>query len=323
MVERLEPQKLTIVYNEAAGKTRGILRDCHHERRVESFAKRVQGYGWWVDTYRTKGPGDATDFAASSGENGIDDLVGWGGDGVRNEIGRGILSKKSNSEVALTGFPKGTVNVLPKEFGIPNDPIRAADALVHGMVRRMDVGMISDGISYRRPFLLMAGVGIDGEVMGRVQKPGEAKTRKGKWPYFEELVKISPFFRGVSGEYTIDGVKRAIKFIQVWFQNTQNLGGYGTIREDGRSNDKEGEISFFEGETILNGVRILAALYTPWGISQRFQGQDFWLDLERPVAAEIDGEPLERSKHFEMEVVPAAINVLTPDEKIVLFEAAV
>src|ERR1035437_7874359 len=203
MIERLTPPHLVLVYNKAAGKSRGIFRDCHHERRVEAFTKRVQEYGWLVDTYHTKGVGDATEFASNSGENGIDVLVGWGGDGTRNEIARGLLFKKSNSEVALTGFPKGTVNVLPKEFGISNDPVKAADALVHGVVRRMDVGMISDGISYRRPFLLMAGVGIDGEVMGRVQKPGEAKTRQGKWPYFEELIKISPSFRGVSGEYTI------------------------------------------------------------------------------------------------------------------------
>lgn len=82
-----------------------------------------------------------------------------GGDGTVSEAAAALLG----TGVPLAIFPGGTSNVLAVELGIPKDHARAREILLEGRTR-----IVRAGLANGRPFLLMAGVGLDARVMGHM-----------------------------------------------------------------------------------------------------------------------------------------------------------
>ena len=107
----------------------------------------------------TREPGEATTLARRAASEGVDLVIGWGGDGTLNEIVRGLV----HSQSVLGVLPGGTVNVFAREVGIPFGVERACDAIVRGRRHRIALGSAGG-----RPFLLMAGVGLDAAVVERL-----------------------------------------------------------------------------------------------------------------------------------------------------------
>ena len=80
-----------------------------------------------------------------------------GGDGTVSEAACALLG----TDVPLAVLPGGTSNVLALELKIPLELSRARELLLGGREREVRVGMANG-----RPFLLMAGVGLDARIMG-------------------------------------------------------------------------------------------------------------------------------------------------------------
>jgi diacylglycerol kinase (ATP) len=116
--------------------------------------------GWQAELYLTQHAGDAKRLAREAVEKGAEMVVAVGGDGTINEI----IQELAGSETALGVLPSGTVNVWAREVGIPLENEKAREILVHGQTRRVDLGQINE-----RYFLLMVGIGIDGEITHAVE----------------------------------------------------------------------------------------------------------------------------------------------------------
>ncbi len=113
-----------------------------------------------VEVHPTEGPGHGTEVAARAAREGVERVLAWGGDGTLNEVARGLVG----TETAVGVLPGGTVNVFAREVGIPRSIEAATEAFVNGEIRKIPVGLASG-----RPFLVMTGVGLDGEVARRVR----------------------------------------------------------------------------------------------------------------------------------------------------------
>ncbi len=124
--------------------------------------------------YVTKAPWDATRYARSIQDQASAVLV-YGGDGTMSEVANGL----AGSDVPMLPCPAGTENLLAKEIGVPGDPKEIVDTLLEGTVVPCDVGRIND-----RFFLLILGVGFDGEVVHRVadQRKGHISHLDYFWP---------------------------------------------------------------------------------------------------------------------------------------------
>ncbi len=160
--------------------------------------------GMKVEVRPTERPGHATEIAAEAAREGVERVLGWGGDGTLNELVHGLIGTRT----ALGVLPGGTVNVFAREVGIPRSIERAAEAFASGEVRIIPVGMASD-----RPFLLMAGIGLDAEVVRRL------KT----------------------------GLKHALGAVAFWLDGFRMLAGYSMptlrIRSEGREVEGSGVIA--------------------------------------------------------------------------------
>jgi diacylglycerol kinase family enzyme len=155
--------------------------------------------GWHTDIAIKEYGGHTMELATKAARQGYDLVVAYGGDGTLNQVVNGVMNgKKQKSIVGV--LPGGTVNQWASEVSIPQDPLKAALALVSSDVRKVDVARVEvtslaflpstqkdqpqPGVDTqgkkevqgktlskgRHHFLLMGGLGIDAAIMGRVNK---------------------------------------------------------------------------------------------------------------------------------------------------------
>ncbi len=115
---------------------------------------------------RTEHPHHATELARSLTD--VDRIYVFAGDGGFNEVLNG-----APAGVALGFVPGGGTSVLPRALGLPRDPVEAARRLVAGRIRRISVGRANG-----RRFGFSAGVGLDAELIRRMDARGRDATGK-------------------------------------------------------------------------------------------------------------------------------------------------
>ncbi len=113
---------------------------------------------WQIIEHTTRWAGDAMQYAADVRDDAAAFIV-WGGDGTISEVTHEI----AGTDVPLLCCPAGTENLLAKEMQIPLHPLRLVESLETGQIVNCDVGTIND-----RNFLLIIGIGFDGEVVRRL-----------------------------------------------------------------------------------------------------------------------------------------------------------
>lgn len=113
--------------------------------------------------------GHATELAADARRRGVARVATFGGDGTINEAVNGLLQAGPGPDVPLLlTIPGGHTNVFTRLLGIPQDPLEAMGAIAEG-VRAGRVRTINLGLADDRYFLFSAGLGLDAEVLRRVE----------------------------------------------------------------------------------------------------------------------------------------------------------
>src|SRR5437763_8553367 len=143
-----------------ANPSSGIGGFPHQNRHFDGTLAFLRSHGWKAELWYTQAAGDGEELARKAVKQQVNLVIAAGGDGTINEIIQGL----AGSETALGVLPGGTVNVWARELGIPLDDTGARNVLVHGQTRRIDLGCVNG-----RYFLLMVGIGFDGEVTQAVE----------------------------------------------------------------------------------------------------------------------------------------------------------
>src|SRR2546426_9872085 len=199
-----------IIANPASGAA-GFPHQSHSFDETLAF---LRNRGWRVDLWYTQTRGDGERLARKAVEQKADLVIAAGGDGTINEIIQGLVG----SETALGVLPNGTVNVWARELGIPLDDTRARNVLVNGQTRRIDLGCVNG-----RYFLLMVGIGFDGEVTQAVE--GKPLKRLGVLGYTLAVLWLGPGYRGFPVIAQIDRYVVKTRALQIFVGNTQLYAG--------------------------------------------------------------------------------------------------
>jgi len=166
---------------------------------LAEFRAALRRKGLAVTEYRTTGPGDATRYARSMLDR-AELVVSWGGDGTVRELASALVG----TNVPVLACPLGTENLLAKELRIPGHPHRLAEIVTTGRTVDCDLGKVNG-----QDFLLIMGIGFDGEVVRRL-----ATVRRGHithlsyfWPIWRTFWEHDfPRIRVVAdGEEVFDG----------------------------------------------------------------------------------------------------------------------
>lgn len=129
--------------------------------------------GWAEPLWLETTPDDAGErLARAAVESGAELVLVSGGDGTVTACAGGV----ADSGVPLGVLPAGTGNLFARNLGLPLDLDHALAVALDGAQRRVDVG-IANG----RPFIVMAGLGFDAELLATVSE--ELKKRAGWGAY--------------------------------------------------------------------------------------------------------------------------------------------
>jgi len=276
----------------------------HHHRHADTLAF-LQARGWQVELCFTTAPGDARRLARRAVQENRSLVVAAGGDGTINEV----IQELAGSETALGVLPMGTVNVWAREVGIPLDRAGAREILVAGQTRRIDLGQAND-----RYFLLMVGIGVDGEVAQAVEhKP---LKRLGVLGYALAALWFGTGYLGFPLALTIDGSEVVrTRALQVVIGNTQLYAGALKFTWLARCNDGLLDLCLVHKHGPLGRLIILFDfLFKREERRQRVRYhtlREVVIETRNPVAIQIDGEPA-GSTPLSVRVVPGALKVLVP-----------
>lgn len=97
--------------------------------------------GYTVTVFTTTGKGDAAAYVKNYGAQ-YDMICCSGGDGTMNEVAKGIIEAGLDKPVGY--MPSGSTNDFAEFHGLSSDVIKAAEAIVNGSEKRVDVGRLGN-----------------------------------------------------------------------------------------------------------------------------------------------------------------------------------
>jgi len=169
----LKPAKMAVIVNPASANGTTA-------RRWPEIAALMEQEGLDFAVYTTTGPGEATSLARQALEQGYDLIVSVGGDGTANEVVNGFFTPSGpvREDAAIGFISMGTGGDLVKTLGIPKEPQEAVRHLLQSGRRPVDVGRVTytghNGARETRYFINVAGLGLDGDTVARVNRTSKA-----------------------------------------------------------------------------------------------------------------------------------------------------
>jgi diacylglycerol kinase (ATP) len=258
--------------------------------------------GITVTPHVTTGPGDATRLAATAVEAHADLVIVHGGDGTINETMQALVG----TQTPLAVWPGGTSNVLARELGLPAGFDLLADVIGAGRTRRVSVGRAGE-----RYFLLMAGVGLDADVV-RAVHPG-LKRLTGEGAYWMAGLRQLADWHPVHFLVETDGGQHSATFAVV--ANAPSYGGGLRFAPEASMDDDLLDVCLFDSTQRHRFARYLAAAFS--GSHLGMPGVTY-LKTRRVVAhgdasrfVQVDGE-LHGPLPVSFECVPAALSLVVP-----------
>jgi diacylglycerol kinase family enzyme len=264
----------------------------------------------YVRTVRTEGPRHAVELAREAGD--ADAVIVFSGDGGFNEALNGI----DRNDLPLGFVPGGGTSVLPRALGLPRDAVAAAeqlaDALEANRSRRISTGRVND-----RRFAFGAGIGIDAEVVRRIDDRGRSPdgTRPGDLAFVTTFARLLVEHRGrLEPMLEVEGFGRAA------FVFVANVNVYSFLKAIAIKATPEA--AFEQGLDFLAPVSVtprtlpplLYALASGRPARHALRGHDLdriAVKTDRPLPLQVDGEDLGDVTEAVFEAERGSISVLS------------
>jgi diacylglycerol kinase family enzyme len=261
-------------------------------------------------TVLTERPRHAVEIAETLSRH-YDRIYVFAGDGGYNEVVNGLAR-----DVPVGFIPGGSTSVLPRALGLPRDPLVAARALATAATtRRISLGRVNE-----RRFTFSAGLGLDGELVRRVDALGrDSGRRAGDLDFARTLFGILAERRGkLEPTMEVLGVGRVASAL------VANGDPYSFV---GRIPLRIAPAARFEGGLDLVAPRRLRARLLPqvawWVFAGRGQqssphvlyvhdADELRVVCDVPTPLQTDGEDLGDVTEATFEAERAALQVLVP-----------
>jgi YegS/Rv2252/BmrU family lipid kinase len=272
-------------------------------------ARRAVLEGPWkgLDLQLTREPHHARELAQEAVAKGYELVLAVGGDGTANEAAWGLLG----SDVGFGLVPVGSGNGLARTLGIPLDPARALASLAGGLTRRMDVGFTND-----RPFLNVAGAGLDAVVGADFHAHGRDGGRRGVLTYVRlSLARVFSYSAEAwvleAGGQRFEGAALIVAFV-----NGRQYGGGATIAPMARIDDGMLDVVVFEDaprlELVANAARLFLGGIERFRHYRHISAASATLTGPAAFLHHRDGEPEPATARVEVRVEAKALRILVP-----------
>lgn len=261
--------------------------------------------GYTVITHPTQGPMDGC-YVAKKMMNEVDLIVCSGGDGTLDEIVTGLMEAKAS--VPLGYIPSGSTNDFATSLNIPKDMVEAAEGIVQGAVKPLDVGTFNKDI-----FVYIAAFGLFTDVS--YQTSQNLKNILGHLAYVMEGAKR--IFDVKSYHLKVEANQRTYEgeYIYGMITNSHSVGGFKNLTaSDVSMNDGLFEVMLIKKpRNPIEFNEILTALvseYDNTDMIDSFKSDAIVITSDEPVAWTRDGEFGGDHKKVVIENKKQALNIV-------------
>lgn len=277
--------------------------------QVDGFAT---GRGWaapsWFETSRSD-----SGVAAAAAALGVEpDLVCvMGGDGTV----RAAASVLRGTGLPCGLLPSGTGNLLARNLGIPVDSLGDALQIAFlGQDRAIDVGLATFDDGEERPFMVMGGVGLDADIM---EQTDAGLKKKLGWGAYVVAGGATMFRPGFGVTLSVEGEEHASReCLMVLACNCSSVVADLELATGAELDDGNLDLVMLRPNVVAGwvGVAIDMATRMRNGMASlgQWSGREFRFELDRPVLAEIDGDPVGETRAGSFRVDPGALCVRLP-----------
>jgi diacylglycerol kinase family enzyme len=290
--------------------------------RDAGLVVRALGSMLELDTRQTQYRGHAGKLAASSATDGYDIVVPFSGDGTVNEVVNGLMQIPEPTErPAIAPIPGGGANVFARTLGLPPDAGGAVErilgAVASGAGRKIGLGLAGE-----RYFTFSAGLGVDAEVIGDMERQRAHGRRASVAAYLRTAVRryyrtdrsrpaltlrvpgqspVSSLFMGVvtnSSPWTYLG-SHAVRPAHADFSSGLDLFALRRLRTL-TTLAALGHMMHTDNEQLPTGRDVVSASALT----------ELAFQADRPIAFHIDGEYLGETESVAFRFVPDALCVI-------------
>jgi diacylglycerol kinase (ATP) len=293
-----------IITNPAAARTRSSS--------VDTVERVLRAGGWEVRVLATGGTGDARRLAEEAVRDGTDVVGVFGGDGTIMQAAAALVGSKT----ALGVLPGGTGNLLAGNLRIPTDPKRAAETLLTGTPRLLDLAKVT------RPgridhFAVAGGAGVDAQVMAETKSAD--KRAWGMGAYIATAFRILPKIKSSVYHITVDGREYEMRASILLVANcAEVIPPFVKFRSGVAPDDGLLDVVAIRADSLGESVRALWEFVAESdrasgvaGLVGHAQGKVISVATDPILPMQLDGD-LAGHTPFTAEVVPGAIQVMAP-----------
>ncbi len=267
-------------------------------RHFDAIASAVRAALGDFDFSFTRRRGDGVFLARAVARAGANLVVAVGGDGTASEVIDGLVQEGPSaaqgsgvplrSEVTFGFIPRGTGGDLRRTLDYPEDTAEAALLLSAGAERTLDLGRVEfmghDGRPQVRHFVNVAGFGISGRVVQRVERMGKALGGRGTFMVASARALLD--WRDQAVRWRVDGGPwREDRITAVSVCNGRFFGGGMMVAPAALMDDGLFDVTVWQGFHLRDFVLKRSMLY---------DGQHVRLPNTRTLrAAVLEAEPLD------------------------------
>jgi diacylglycerol kinase (ATP) len=216
----------------------------------DEILSSLQGVGVSPACLTVTGPEDARRVCAeieADAENPL--VIVAGGDGTVNAV----VNALTPGSATLAILPVGTANVLALELGITSIAEGVA-RIAEGSNRPLAVGLIEGEGTFSRRFVLMAGIGLDGEIVRGVRLKEKRLFKKGAYL----LSVLRCLWRWPLGRFTVTADRRELMCHSVIVCNGARYGGNFLLTPGANLSDPLLDLFCITAESRWSYLRIMA-----------------------------------------------------------------
>ncbi len=239
-----------------------------------------------------------------------------GGDGSVGPVA-GVLA---GTQTAMGVLPAGTANVFAQELGLPRmdwahwfGVEETAAKLARGKIRLVDIGECN-----RKPFLLWAGVGLDGKVVNSIEPRDRWEKTFGVLNYAILTLWTSLDWTGLelrvtSGEQTWEG-----RFLVAVASNIRSYaGGLMELAPSAMVDDGQLDFWLISGgsmvDAVVRVVQVLLGMHVDSPGVVHFQAAEATFECPYPLPVHLDGEPIALGSFASFSTRRRILRLLVPE----------
>ena len=258
------------------------------------------------------------DSGLSAVQQAVDDgaqlVLVAGGDGTVRAAAKVLV----NTDVQLAIIPTGTGNLLARNLELPfNDVQECIYIAFNGTVRSIDVVSLDvvyeDDTQDNLVSTVIAGAGFDAEIMHSTSD--RLKAAAGWLAYTEAGVRK---LRGKHHTVTVtaqDGEPRRYRVRSAMLANCGILTGGFNMVPEAVIDDGLLDVALLDPRNLVDWIQVAAAALVPKQKTTRvttFPTRTCKMVFEEPLVAQIDGDPIPKTKEIMAEAIPRSLQVRVP-----------